>query len=187
MADSGIIRSHWSFSEPTPRCSAKPNSPSITCCLGFAAIVSLQKSLCKSLARFLSKPIFLVALTRQLTRFAVIEACMCRRMSNFLYFNSPESFIRDLSKSDLSKMINSMSSMPSKSWYSVLPTIQVSLVSGKLSRSVLTTGNAWQQSPRADNLITQMLSGVKLSILDSTIWPAKLQKSIRVLSYTMIV
>jgi len=59
--------------------------------------------------------------------------------------------------------------MPSKSWYSVLPTIQVSLVSGKLSRSVLTTGNTWQQSPRADNLITQMLSGVKLSILDFTI------------------
>ena len=31
---------------------------------GFAAIVSLQKNLCKSLARSLSKPIFLVALTK---------------------------------------------------------------------------------------------------------------------------
>ena len=170
-----------------PRYSAKPNNPSMTCWLGFASIVSLQKNLCKSLARSLSKPIFLVALTRQLTRLAVIQACMCRRMSNFLCLNWIESFIRDFSRLDLSKMINSMSSMPSRSWNSVLPTIQVSLVSGKLSRSVLITGNAWQQSPRADNLITQMLSGVKLSILDPTIWPAKLQKSIRVLSYMMIV
>ena len=66
-------------------------------------------------------------------------------------------------------MINSMSSITSKSWNSVLPIIQVILVSWKLSQSVFTTGNAWQQSPRADNLITQMLSGVKLSLLDPTI------------------
>ena len=170
-----------------PRYSAKPKNPSMTCCLDFAAIVSLQKNLCKSLVRSLSKPIFLVALTKQLTRLAVIEACMCRRMSNFLCLNWIESFIRDFSRLDLSKMINSMSSIPSKSWNSVLPIIQVILVSWKFSRSVFTTSNAWQQSPRADNLITQMLSGVKLSLLDPTIWPVKLQKSIRVLSYMMIV